>query len=226
MRLLYATDGRIDGYLVKALREAGHVVEATDEAIDAVEIARSGDYQAVILDWSAPPTDSAARIAAAVDALVLAIVPSADDAARAALLRAGADACLVRPVAFIELEARLDALARLAQRARPGREAAEMVEAEQAVRLGELTIALSRREFQVMAFLLGRTGEVIGLEQLHQQVWGEAVEPRLDLVRVCVSRLRRKLEAAGAAEVLSAVRGHGYIVRLPAALERPTAQLA
>jgi two-component system OmpR family response regulator len=226
MRLLYATDGHVDGYLVKALREAGHVVEATDEAADAVEIAAGGDYQAVVLDWSALPTEGVARIAAAAPAFILAIVPAADEAARAALLRAGADACFVRPVAFIELEARLDALARLAQRTRPGHAAAEMVEAEQAVRLGDATIALSRREYQVMAYLLGRAGEVVGLEQLHQQVWGEAAEPRPDLVRVCLARLRRKLEAAGAGRMLSAVRGHGYVVRLPDTGDAPTPPLA
>jgi len=226
MRLLYATDGRVDAYLVKALREAGHVVEATEEAADIVEIAQAGDYQAVILDWSTPPIEGAARIAEAAAAIVLAIVPSADEAQRAALLRAGADACLVRPVAFIELEARLEALARLVGRGRPGGDAAEMLEAEQAVRLNDRTIPLSRREFQVMAFMIGHAGEVIGLERLHQQVWGEADEPRLDLVRVCLSRLRRKLEAAGAGAVLSPVPGHGYVVTLPAALERPRARRA
>ena len=211
MHLLYAADRTLDAYLVKALREAGHVVEATDQPADGVEMARGGDYQAIVLDWTAPPADCVARFSsAAPDALILVLMAAGDEAARAAVLQAGADACFVRPVPFIELEARLEALARLVQRARPTLEAAEMVVAEQAVRIGGRSIALSRREFRLMSYLVEHAGEVIGPERLHQQVWGEAGEARPDLVRASILRLRRKLEAAGAEGLLRAVPGHGY----------------
>lgn len=218
MRLLYVTDGKVDGYLVKALREAGHLVEATDQPADGVEMADGGDYQAIVLDWSGAPTQPAARIAKSTAALVVAIVTASGGVSRAAVLRAGADACFVRPVSFIELQARLDALARLVQRARPDAQAAEMqaaemIEAEQAVRLNGRTVPLSRREFQMMAYLVGHAGEVIGLDRLHRQVWGEASEPRPEPVRACLSRLRRKLADAGADPVLHAVAGHGYMFR-------------
>ena len=51
MRLLYATDRRVDPYLVNALREAGHVVEASELPADALAMAADGDYQAIVLDW-------------------------------------------------------------------------------------------------------------------------------------------------------------------------------
>jgi two-component system OmpR family response regulator len=211
MHLLYAADRHLDAYLVKALREAGHVVEATDQPADGVEMARGGDYQVIVLDWAAPPADCVARFSgAARDALILVIVAEGDEAARAAVLRAGADACFVRPVPFIELESRLEALARLVQRARPAHDAAEMVVAQQAVRIGGRTIPLSGREFRLLTYLVEHAGEVIGPERLHQQVWGEAGEPRPDLVRASVLRLRRKLEAAGAEGMLRAVTGHGF----------------
>src|ERR1700761_9007393 len=137
MHLLYAADLRIDAYIVKALREAGHVVEATAAPADGVEMARGGDYQAIVLDWAAPPHDCVARFSAAASAaLILVIVAAGDETARAAVLQAGADACFLRPVSFIELEARLEALARLVQRARPAHDAAEMIVAGQAGRLG------------------------------------------------------------------------------------------
>ena len=217
MHLLYVADRQLDAYLVKALREAGHVVEATGQPPDGVEMARGGGYQAIVLDWHAPPTDCVARFSSAArETLILVIVAEGDETGRAMVLQAGADACFVRPVQFIELEARLEALARLVQRARPAHEAAEMVVAEQAVRIGGQSIPLSGREYRLMSFLVEHAGEVIGPERLHQQVWGEAGEARPDLVRASVTRLRRKLDAAGAEGVLRAVAGHGYVFALDA----------
>jgi two-component system OmpR family response regulator len=214
MRLLFATDRQVDAYLLKALREAGHGVEATDQPADGVEMALAGGYEAIVLDWSGPPAAAVDRfVAAARGALVLVILAAAEEAPRAAVLKAGADACFVRPTAFIELEARLEALARLVQRARPAQGLAdvEMVGAQQAVRLNGATVALSGREYHLMAYLVAHAGEVIGLERLHRHVWGEASETRPDLVRTYVFRLRRKLQAAGADGRLNAVAGHGYV---------------
>jgi two-component system OmpR family response regulator len=214
MRLLYVADGRPDAYLLKALREAGHVVDATDEAADAVEAASASEYQAIILDGPSQPLAATAALAKAAAALILVVVPAADETLRTEVLHAGADACFVRPLAFIELEARLDALARLLQRRRATPDGVEMLEAERAVRLGHRVIALSPREFRVMAYLAQHAGEVVALERLQQQAWSEDAEPRLDLVRACLSRLRRKLDAGGGAAIaLRAVEGHGYLLQ-------------
>jgi DNA-binding response OmpR family regulator len=212
MHLLYVADHAPDNYTVKALREAGHVVEATGEPPDGVEMARAGGYQAIVLDWSVPPADCVARFSlVAREALILVIVAPGDDGVRAAVLQDGADACFVRPIQFIELHARLEALARLVQRARPRREAAEMIVAERAVRISGRSIALSGLEFRLMGYLIDHAGEVIGPERLHQQVWGDAGEARPDLVRAVVTRLRRKLDGAGAQGRLRAIAGHGYV---------------
>jgi two-component system OmpR family response regulator len=214
MHLLYATDRRIDAYLVRALREAGHLVETTREPADVVVMAASAGYQAIVLDWSSPPAPCCASLAAAsTGALLLVIAASGSDAERTRALKAGADACLERPVSFIELEARLEALERLMRRSRPGGASAAvaLLPTERAVRVNGRKIALSAREFHLMAHLIARPGETTSPEQLQQHVWGEGSEPRLDLVRNSVSRLRRKLGAAGAGWVLRAVAGHGYI---------------
>jgi two-component system OmpR family response regulator len=218
MHLLYATDHGIDVYLVKALREAGHVVEVVDHPADAVEIAAGADYEAIILDWTSPRVEWAARFSAASCGLLLMMVAVGDEAERAAALKAGADACLARPIPFIELEARLEALARLVRRPGGDGGAVEMLGARQAVRLGGRTIALSGREFHLMEHFAAHAGEVIGLERLQQQVWGDNSEPRPELVRTYVSRLRRKLESAGAGASLRSVPGHGYVFE-PAALD-------
>jgi two-component system OmpR family response regulator len=214
MHLLYVTDARVDAYLVKALLEAGHVVEVADGPADALVMAASGDHQAIVLDWAGPPAHCAARFAAASAwALVVVIVASGDEASRAQVLQAGADACFTRPLIFIELEARLEALGRLVGRTRPANPAAavEMVAAEQAVRLKGCLVALSQREFRVMTHLVAHAGEVVGLEQLQHQAWGDAAEPRPDLMQAALARLRRKLGTVGAASWLRAVGGHGYV---------------
>ncbi|MDR3511535.1 MAG: response regulator transcription factor [Caulobacteraceae bacterium] len=230
MHLLYVTDQRIDAYLVRALREAGHVVEVTAEPADGVEMAGGGNYEAIVMDWAAPDARCAARFAAAASgALLVVIAATGEEAQRVAVLNDGADACFVRPISFIELETRLEAMARLVQRARPAGDAAsvELLSAERAVRINGRSVGLSGREFQLLEHLVGHAGEVIGLERLQQHVWGEASEPRPELVRTCVSRLRRKLEAAHAGALLQAVAGHGYVFRQPAAVgEEPCAARA
>jgi DNA-binding response OmpR family regulator len=214
MHLLYVTDRRIDAYLTQALRESGHVVEVTDQPADGAEMAATGDYQAIVLDWSTPGVDCAARfVAATPKTLVMMIAASADDAERVSVLKAGVDVCFVRPFSFIELQTRLEALARLVRRARTSdsTSAVELLAAERAVRINGRSIALSGREFQLLEQLVGQSGEVISAERLQERVWGAASEPRPELVRTCISRLRRKLETAGAGSLLRAVAGHGYV---------------
>ena len=214
MRLLYVADVRVDAYLVNALREAGHVVDATDCPADGLEMASGDAYQGIIADWSASFAGHAAGFAAstAVRALLLVIMPAGHEPERAAVLAAGADACFTRPAPFIELEARLEALARLVQRRRPDKTpAAGLSPVEQALRLNGRSTPLSGREFQLMQLLLDHPGEVIDLDRLSQHIRDEDAEPRPDLTRASLQKLRRKLDAAGAGGALRLVAGHGYV---------------
>ena len=219
MRLLFVTDHRIDTYLVKALREAGHVVDPTDQPADGLVMAATDEFQVIVLDWEGPARACAAHYAAASQSLVVAIIASADEVERAAVLKSGADACFTRPAPFIELEARLEALERLTLRLRSRTDpaadtpSAEMIPARRAVRLGGQDIALSGREYRVMAHLVAHAGEVVGLDRLQLQLFGDAAEPRPDLVQASLSRLRRKLAAAGLGAYINLVAGHGYIFR-------------
>lgn len=217
MRLLYATDRRIDGYLVKALREAGHVVETAREPTDARAMAVDGDYRAIVLDWWGPPAEGAASFAEATE-LLLVVVAAPDAEGPAAVLAAGADAVFARPASFSELEARLEALDRLVSRAgaKPLTELVEMVAAEQALRVNGRQLALAGRDYQVMAHLVAHAGEIVSLEQLQHQVWGDEGEPRPDLIRARLSRLRRGLAAAGLGAHLRTIAGHGYLFEVPA----------
>ena len=215
MRLLYVTDRQIDAYLVKSLRQAGHVVETTRQPGDGAEMATTGAYDAIVLDWSTLSAACSARFAAAgAGALVLIIAEPGDERHRTAALDAGADACFARPASFMELDARLRALGGLVQRGRPnpGPAAVELQPAGRSLRVNGQTIALSPREYALAQHLVDHTGEVVGLERLRQQVWGDEAEPRPELVRTSILRLRRKLAIAQADGLLRAVKGHGYVL--------------
>lgn len=213
MHILYASKGSIDHYLTAALQEAGHVLEVAADPADGPAMAGQGDYQAIVLDWPRPSADWTRRYAAAAaGALIVVVAGRGDERERAAALRAGADACFVRPLPFVELEARLQALDRVVRRARPQAERAgvELLPAERAVRLGRAQAELSVLEFRFLEHLMQHPGEVVGIPDLRRAVWGEEAEPRSDAVHGCASRLRRKLAAIQAAGRLQAVAGHGY----------------
>ena len=217
MRLLYATDRRVDPYLVNALREAGHVVEATEQPADGVAMAADGDYRAIVLDWWGPPAEAAVHFAQAAAALLVVIAaPGATEPAD--VLAAGADAVFARPASFSELEARLEALDRLVARVQPKTLTAtvEIVAVEQAIRVNGRQLGLSGRDYQVMTHLVAHAGELVSLEQLQKHVWGDEAEPRPDLIRARLSRLRRRLATAGLDARLRAIAGHGYLFEVVA----------
>jgi DNA-binding response OmpR family regulator len=215
MHILYASPSGQDHYLTAALQEAGHVLEVAADPADGAAMAGQGDYQAIVLDWPRPSADWTQRFAAAGDALIIVVAGQGDEHERAEALRAGADACFLRPLAFAELEARLQALDRVVRRAagRPGEAGVELLPAERAVRLGRAQADLSVLEFRFLQHLVQHAGERVSVSDLHRAVWGEDAEPRSDVVHACASRLRRKLASIKAAGALQAVAGHGYAFR-------------
>jgi DNA-binding response OmpR family regulator len=214
VRLAYLAARRPDPYLVKALRDAGHLVEATDRY--GLE---DGGFDALILD---EPDASAVCEAAALagGAFVVVVGAPLDEHARAGLLRAGADACLPRPVSLIELQARLEAFARTTGR-RPGAgEPASagrlrLLPAARAATLGELTIPLTAKEFQVLEVLVERPGQVLTPADIVRLAWGEGADIDPVLVSTYVARLRAKLERPAGIKMIRAVRGHGYRFEAP-----------
>jgi len=221
MHILYASEGGPDAYLTAALAEAGHMVETAAEPGDGVAMAAEGGYEDILLDWRQPPVGWTARYAeAAAEALVVVVAARGDEHERVAVLHAGADACFIRPLPFAELEARLQALGRVIRRTRPAPgmgSAIQLLPAERAVRLGDGQVILSVLEFRLLEHLIQHAGEVISIPTIRRHVWGEDADPRPEPVHGCASRLRKKLDAIGAATLVQAIAGHGYVFRAEAA---------
>jgi two-component system OmpR family response regulator len=209
MRVLYAAIPPRDGYLARALAEAGHVVEAADGVADVV-FAATQPFDAILLDGERLEEPLIRRIAAvARGSSLLLVVDHATAMERTRALQAGADACFVRPVPFIELEARLSALMRLGH-------SEEVVggltldAARRIVRVDGRELMLPMREFAVLDYLHGHRGEVVQPTQLLESVWREAEDASPERLRSTLTRLRSRLSASFGAPLIETVRGHGY----------------
>jgi DNA-binding response OmpR family regulator len=212
MRILYVSEAEPDAYLVGALREAGHLVEAAADPADGPFMAGEFDFDAAILDWSRPSEPWARRFVG-LAAIVVVICTRGVARERVDALRAGADVCFVRPFAFAELEARLQALRRRAPRHMKESPDFELAAAHRTITREGAEIVLSAIEFRMLQHLTEHAGEFIPIPTLRRVAWGDDVEPAAEPVHRCAARLRRKLAAIQAKAAIEAAPGHGYVLR-------------
>ncbi|HEY2047875.1 MAG TPA: response regulator transcription factor [Caulobacteraceae bacterium] len=217
MRILYVSEAEPDAYLVGALREAGHVVEAAADPADGPVMAAELNFDAVILDWSRP-AEAWARRFAGLAAMVVVICARGAARERTEALRAGADVCFVRPFAFAELEARLQALRRAAPRIVKEPLDFELAAAHRTIAREGAEVVLSAVEFRMLQHLADHAGEFIPIPTLRRVAWGDDVDPASEPVHRCAARLRRKLAALSAKAAIEAKPGHGYALRASPAL--------
>ncbi|WP_370938270.1 response regulator transcription factor [Amycolatopsis sp. cg13] len=223
-RVLLADDDRaIRESLVRALELEGYRVSEVADGVEALAIARSEEFDVLIVDVMMPGVDGlgVCRVlrAGGDRTPVLMLTARVETADRVAGLDAGADDYLPKPFELDELLARLRALLR--RSADPGEQA------QRVVRLGGLAVdagarrvwwqdtevALSKTEFDLLELMVRNAGIVLGRDTIHQRIWGYEFGPESKNLAVYIGYLRRKLEAAGADELIHTVRGVGYVVR-------------
>jgi DNA-binding response OmpR family regulator len=130
---------------------------------------------------------------------------------RVAGLDSGADDYLVKPFAFAELLARLRALARRNDQPRDAAVGDIVVnEVTRIAKVGHTVLALTRKEFDLLALLAQHAGRVVVHEAVHDYGWGYDGTPNSGLVDVYMSRLRKKLAAAGSTVRIVNIRGVGF----------------
>ena len=135
---------------------------------------------------------------------------------RVAGLNAGGDDYLVKPFAFAELVARVNALGRR-RYATPVETTIRVGDLEmdllsRTVRRAGAAIAVQPREFRLLAYLMRHAGEVVTRTMLLENVWDFHFEPRANIVETHISRLRAKLHRPGVADPIQTVRGAGYVL--------------
>lgn len=219
MKLLVIEDDReAAAYLVRGLSESGHVVDHAADGNDGLHLALEGHYDALVVDRMLPGRDGLTIIRAlraagiATPVLVLSALGDVDD--RVEGLTAGGDDYLVKPYAFSELLARLQALVR---RTQPEQQQTVLKVADleldllkrKASRAGQV-IPLQPREFRLLEYLMRHTGQVVTRTMLLENVWDYHFDPQTNVIDVHISRLRSKLDKGFERPLLHTVRGAGY----------------
>ena len=221
MRVLIVEDElRMASLIRRGLVNEGFAADVADRGEDALWMAQSHDYDAVVLDVMLPGLNGfevCRRLRAAgvwSPVLMLTARDSVDD--RVAGLDSGADDYLVKPFAFAELLARLRALARRGDTGRPTVLSVGDLRLDPATRevtRGSTPLALSAKEFALLETFMRRPGEVLSRLHLLEHAWDFAYENRSNIIDVYVGRLRRKIDEPFDRTSLETVRGAGYRLR-------------
>jgi two-component system OmpR family response regulator len=222
MKLLVIEDDReAAAYIVKGLAESGYVVDHALDGRNGLFMATSSSYDALIVDRMLPGMDGLALVAALRAAeirtpvLILSALGAVDDRVKG--LRAGGDDYLVKPFAFAELLARIEALLRrgggtgATTRLKVGDLEMDLL-ARTVIRAGQ-PIDLLPREFRLLEFLMRHAGQVVTRTMLLENVWDYHFDPQTNVIDVHVSRLRQKIDKGFASPLLHTVRGAGYCLR-------------
>lgn len=219
MILLVDDSERLRRSLTAGLRNSGFTVEAVGDGEAGLAHARHGDYDVVVLDLMLPGLDGLTVLKRLREAgsKVHVLVLSAKDRVpeRVEGLAAGADDYLVKPFDFDELVARLRALVRRRYGAKSPVHALGPLRvdtARKAVLQGDVPVALTRNEYAVLEALVLSRGRVLSKSDLLERLYAEEEQASENAVEVFVHQLRRKLQAAGAEDVVQTRRGHGYVV--------------
>src|SRR4051794_19917331 len=209
--------------LAESLVTSGYQVDVAANGADALNYGHGADYAVMAIDRLLPDIDGIHVIRQLRDdgistpALIISALGEIDDRVRG--LRAGGDDYLVKPFAFAELLARIEALARRSA----------TVVRETVLRVGDLEVdlvarAASRsgrdlellpREFQLLEYLVRNEGHVVSRSMLLQHVWDLHFDPATNIIDVYVGRLRRKIDGEQAYPLIHTVRGVGYRVCAP-----------
>ncbi|MBN8996483.1 MAG: response regulator transcription factor [Rhizobiales bacterium] len=219
--LLIEDDKEAAAYLVKALREAGHVADHAADGDTGADMAGEGGYDVLVVDRMLPKRDGLSiveelrRNGDHTPVLILSALGQVDD--RVTGLRAGGDDYLSKPYAFTELLARVEALAR---RRLPGEVETvyragdlELDRLRHSVSRGGKPVPLQPREFRLLEYLMKHAGQVVTRTMLLENVWDYHFDPQTNVIDVHISRLRSKIDKGFGEPLLHTVRGAGYMIR-------------
>ncbi|GAB3348219.1 response regulator transcription factor [Lysobacter tyrosinilyticus] len=218
--LLVEDDPHTAAFILKGLREDGHVVDHAADGKQGLFLATTENYDAIVLDRMLPGLDGLVvlqtlRGAGNRTPLVLLTALGEVDH-RVEGLRAGADDYLVKPFAYAELSARLDSIVRRQRngdereptRLRVGELELDLLSRE--ARRGDRRIELQPREFRLLEYLMRQAERVVTRTMLLEAVWDYHFDPQTNVIDVHISRLRQKIDHGFARPMLHTVRGAGY----------------
>ena len=224
MRILaIEDDATVAGFLKKRLGEDGHSVDHATDGHDGLLLASANDYEVMIVDRMLPRVDGLTVIQAVrnrgdqTPILILSALGEVDDKVRG--LKAGGDDYLVKPFAYSELMARVEALVRRFS-SREERTSLEVADLRMDLLPREVSrdgqsIDLKPREFLLLEYLMRHAGQTLTRTMLLEAVWDYHFDPQTNVIDVHISRLRQKIDRAFDQPLIHTIRGAGYVLRAP-----------
>lgn len=218
--LLVEDDERISGYVAKALREEGHLVDVAADGSSGLSQAASEAYDVIVLDRMLPQVDGLKLLQAlramedTTPVLILSALGDPDERVRG--LRAGGDDYLAKPFSIEELVARIEVLGRRrSQPDVPSRHTFGDLVIDPVARVVSRAgkrVDLTNREFRILEYLARHAGRVVTRSMLLEHVWDYSFDPQTNIIDQHVSRLRQKLDRIGSEPLIETVRGAGYSI--------------
>ena len=222
MKVLLVEDNeRVSSFVRKGLAEAGHTIDHADNGRDGMFLAAGESYDAIVMDRMLPGDIDGLGIIAALrrtgsrtPILILSALSDVDERIRG--LQTGGDDYLVKPFAFGELLARLDALVR---RGNGGNSVTTLsvgdltmdLLSRKVTRAGK-SVTLQPREFKLLEYLMRHADQVVTRTMLLESVWDYHFDPQTNVVDVHVSKLRQKIDAGAERPLLRTIRNAGYML--------------
>ena len=221
--LIIEDDAATAAHVANGLKEVGHLVDHAPDAREGLFLAVGHSYDVMIVDRMLGSLDGLGIVktlrSTGVKTPVLFLTALSGIDERVAGLEAGADDYLVKPFAFSELLARIEALARRSP----------MATVQTALRVGDLQLDLMKRtvvragrrielqprEFRLLEYLMRNAGRVVTRTMLLENVWEFHFDPKTNIVETHISRLRAKIDRGQAGELIHTIRGSGYMLRAP-----------
>jgi two-component system OmpR family response regulator len=222
MKVLLVEDNeQVARFIASGLLDAGNSVDHAGDGAAGLRLADAGGYDAVIMDRMLPGDIDGLGVIAAlrragndVPVLILSSVGGVDERIRG--LNCGGDDYLVKPFAFGELVARLEALVRRTQGAPAATTLAvgdlQMNLLTRKVTRGEKAIVLRPQEFKLLAFLMRHAHQVVTRAMLLENVWNYHFDPRTNIIDVHVSKLRQEIDRGEQLPLLRTIRSVGYML--------------
>lgn len=222
MRLLVIEDDRkIASFVVKGLKENGFAVDHAPDGEEGLAMAQGAPYDAAVVDIMLPGKDGLTLVQELrshkinIPVIFLSARASVDDRIKG--LQSGGDDYLVKPFAFSELLARVQALIRRASNATEpttltvGDLTLNMVTRE-VTRAGR-AVELQAREFALLDYLARNEGRLVSKTLILEHVWDYSFDPQTNVVDVLVCRLRNKIDRDFENKMIHTVRGVGYVLK-------------
>jgi two-component system OmpR family response regulator len=219
--LVIEDDANTRAHIQKALKEQGHIVDVASDGREGLFLADSASYDVMIVDRMLPSLDGLSLVktirANGVKTPVLFLTTMSGVGDRVEGLEAGGDDYLVKPFAFAELLARLNALVR-----RP-----PLAETKTVLKIADLEmdlisrrvtragqkIDLLPREFRLLEYFMRNADHIVTRTMLLENVWEFHFDPNTNIVETHISRLRSKIDRGFEYGLIETVRGSGYVLR-------------